>query len=126
MNSDVLSTWLNDFGRAWILRDSMQASALFTDEAIYQEGPFSDPLRGRPAIRTYWDQTTADQSDIDFGFEIFSMNPNLGIAHWWASYTSMTTNEFVKLDGIAVISLNAQNLCISFHEWSNRLAVPAE
>src|SRR5258707_14946561 len=126
MNPDALSKWLTEYGQAWIMQDSMRTSALFTDDAIYQETPFNDPLRGRPAIRTYWENVTADQSNIDFAYEVLSETPNMGIAQWWASYTIESTRETVKLDGIAVIGLNSQNLCTSFHEWWHKLAMPAE
>ena len=126
MNPESLSEWLTSYAQAWSVRDSLRIASLFSDDAIFQETPFADPLHGRPAIRTFWENAITDQSEVDLGFEVLSVTPNMGIAQWWASYTLISTADVVKVDGIAVIGLSTHNVCTSFHQWWHSVVIPAE
>src|SRR5258708_38136179 len=50
MNPDLLTQWFEEYGAAWMGQDAKRAAALFAEDAIYQETPFSDALRGVDAI----------------------------------------------------------------------------
>jgi hypothetical protein len=126
MNRDTLTDWLGRYGEAWILRDPYKASLLFDENAIYQETPFTDPLRGREDIQRYWQDVPRTQKDINFEFEIFSVDDNMGIIHWWASYTAIPSEAGVQLDGIMTITLDSKGLCRSFNEWWHRVETPTD
>ena len=126
MNHETLTDWLSRYGEAWVLRDAYKASLLFDENAIYQETPFAEPMRGRDAIQRYWQDVPRTQRDIDFAFEIFSVDDNMGIVHFWASFTRIPTETQVRLDGIAVITLDSKKLCRSFHEWWHQEETPAD
>src|SRR5260221_8244981 len=126
MDPDAIAAWLEAYGAAWIARDPRKAMELFAPDAIYQETPFSESLRGREAIGAYWAEIEHTQEQIEFGYEVLSVTPNMGIAQWWATFVRKATGAEVRIDGIALIGLDKQNLCVSFHEWWHRQETPPD
>jgi hypothetical protein len=118
MNSEKFVAWLEGYGRAWKNRDSEALVKLFSDNATYQETPFTEPLRGREAIREYWLlKVVRSQEQIQFGAEALAMIGSTGIAHWWAAFTRATTKARVKLDGVFLLKFGADGLCAELREW---------
>lgn len=120
MNHDTFKSWLDAYGRAWETRDPQAAADLFTEDATYQETPFAEPMRGRSAILAYWSHVPRTQDHIRFGYEILAVTNDVGVAHWWASFVRIPSQVQVKLDGIFVVSLDAENRCKEFREWWHR------
>ncbi len=117
MNKGAFESWLDAYGHAWETRDSQAAAALFTEDATYQETPFSTPMRGRSAIHQYWSDATGSQDQIGFGYDVLAVTSDLGIARWWASFADIQSQAQVKLDGIFVIAMGADNRCRDLREW---------
>ncbi len=117
MDYDAFKSWLKAYGSAWEATDPRAAAELFSEEATYQETPFSEPLRGRAAIFDYWSHVARSQEQIRFGFDILTVTEDSGIAHWWASFLRIPSRTRVKLDGIFVISLDGENRCKALKEW---------
>jgi hypothetical protein len=126
MNRDEFSSWLDAYGRAWESRDPVAAADLFSDNAAYHETPFVEPMRGRAEILAYWSHIERSQGRIRFGYEILAVSDSNGIAHWWASFTRVPEATQVKLDGIFVITLNAEVQCTTLREWWQRKQVGAD
>ena len=121
MNGKTLKIWLDAYGRAWETRDPEAAADLFTEDASYQETPFTEPERGRRAIREYWLNATQDQDDIQFGYEILSVTDDRGIARWWVSFTVAAQTQ-IQLDGIFLVVMAEDNRCKEFREWWHQQA----
>lgn len=117
MDYDSFKTWFETLGRAWENRYPAAAAELFTEDAIYHEDPFEEPLHGRAAIFEYWSDVPRSQEHIQFHSEILGVTPDTGFAHWWVSFVRIPSKIRVKLDGICAISLNAENRCYALREW---------
>ncbi len=117
MTHEAFKSWLDAYGRAWETRNPEAAAELFTADAIYQETPFVEPLRGGSAIFDYWSHVSRSQEQIRFGYEILAVTRDFGIAHWWASFIRTSERTPVKLDGIFLISLEADQRCKMLREW---------
>ena len=69
MTLEELDRWLDVYGRGgiWERQDVDAFVACFTEDAVYQWGPFGDPLRGHPEIRLArkrpWLRRTTSASD---------------------------------------------------------------
>ncbi len=122
MDRAILNNWLVAYGGAWETRDPEAVAQLFTPDALYRERPFTEPLRGRAAIRDYWYRVVVrSQEQIRFGFEIVALVANLGITHWWASFARASSKARIQLDGIFLLTFNEDNLCSELREWWHRL-----
>ena len=86
MTLEELDRWLDVYGRAWERQDVDAFVACFTEDAVYQWGPFGDPLRGHAEIRARTAEAIAAQEDIQFGHEPLAITPDgRGMARWWVS-----------------------------------------
>jgi len=125
MDYDSFKAWFEQLGRAWEMRDPQAAAALFTEDASYQEDPFEAPMHGRPAILEYWSDVPRSQESISFHSEILGVTGDRGFAHWSVSFVRIRSGNRVKLDGVCVISLNAENRCYALREWWHSREVEA-
>jgi uncharacterized protein (TIGR02246 family) len=117
MNESAFTQWLDAYGRAWESRDARAAAELYADDGTYQVTPFLDPLRGRRAILDYWTEVARTEKEISCRYEVLAVTEQYGIARWQASFIRIPPGLATKLDGVFVISLNAQGKCSSLREW---------
>lgn len=112
-----LAAWLDGYEEAWETLDADRAAALFTEDATYQDSPYSEPHQGRNGIHDYWSTVTSDQQDVDFSYEVLSVSGNTGIAHWHSELTQKSSGSQVVLDGIFVLEFSPDGLCRTLREW---------
>jgi ketosteroid isomerase-like protein len=117
MDTNTFAAWVAALGKAWETKDAAAAADLFAEDATYQEDSFAPPMRGRDAIRAYWADVPLTQEDIAFAFEVIAVSGDLGIAHWWCSLTRKPSGSPVRLDGVFVVSFDAQGRGQTFREW---------
>ena len=119
-----LTEWLDAYGKAWEDRDARAASDLFTEDAVYQWGPFGQRLRGRVMIREAWAEAVEQQARIDFGYEVLAATARGGIARWWCSFDRADESVHRKLEGIFRLAFEDSGLCTSLEEWWNSVDEP--
>ena len=118
MNPESLRRWLDSYRSAWEERDPEAVIRLFAEDATYQETPFSQPMRGREAIRQYWSRAVvAYQEEIQFGYEVLAITEVSAIAHWWASFVRVSSKTQVSLDGVFVLAFDKSGRCQELREW---------
>jgi hypothetical protein len=123
MSNDLVAfkSWLDAYGQAWEKRNPEAAAALYTENGTYQVTPFLDPMHGRKAIFEYWSEVARTEENIRFGYEILVANRELNIARWSASFVIVPPGLQTQLDGIYLISLDAEGRCKSLQEWWHKL-----
>ena len=119
-----LTEWLDAYGTAWEERDAEVAATLFTEDAVYQWGPFGRKLRGRVMIREAWAEAVETQANVKFGYEVVSATARGGIARWWCSFDTVEKTK-VRLEGIFRLAFDESGLCTSLEEWWNATEEPA-
>jgi ketosteroid isomerase-like protein len=117
LTTAALEKWLAGYERAWESRDAARAAELFTPTASYHEMPFDAPKTGQAGIREYWSSVTADQRDVDFKSQVISVTGRTGVAHWSATFTAASTGARVELDGVFVLTFDANGRCSELREW---------
>jgi ketosteroid isomerase-like protein len=118
MDSKTLQDWLNGYRQAWELQDADRAAGLFSEDALYYETPFDEPLSGREEIHRYWsDGAVSAQRDITFEFEILGVTGSTAVARWTACFTRVPSGITVELDGVLAATLDDRGLCSVFREW---------
>ena len=98
-----LTEWLDAYGRAWEERDPEAASQLFSEDAIYQWGPFGKKLRGRPLIREAWAEATETQDNVEFRYEVLSASARSGLVRWWCAFDEPTGEEAAVAEAVAYV-----------------------
>ena len=117
MDETMFRSWLDSYGRAWQERDPNAAAELYTEDGTYQVTPFLEPMRGREAIRAYWNEVTETEKNISFSCEVLATTEMFGIARWRASFERTPPGLKTKLDGIFLIELDTSGKCTSLREW---------
>jgi uncharacterized protein (TIGR02246 family) len=120
MTEDMLRSWLDAYGRAWETHDPEAVIALFAEDGTYQETPFVEPMRGRPAIAAYWSRATGPHTNVHFEYEVLALDSDQGIVHWCCSFARLQTKTSLKLDGIFVLEFDREGRCRLLREWWHR------
>lgn len=117
MNTEALHKWLTAYGHAWETRDPEAAAALFTEDAVYYEKPYTEPARGRGGVHEYWDDAVSDHGAVTFSFDILSTSKSLNFVRWLTNLTRLSSGKQVKIDGIFVLQFAENGLCRELREW---------
>ncbi len=113
---EEFSVWLERYGEAWKRTDAHAAGQLFTENAVYYEVPFEEPVRGRPAIVEYWDGVRGHR-DVELTYEVLAVTDDLGIARLQDAFTRVASGRRAQYDGIFVVHFDADLKCREFREW---------
>jgi hypothetical protein len=125
MTLEELDRWLDAYGRAWERQDIDAFVACFADKAVYQWGPWSEPLRGHDEIRAATEQAVSRQEDVHFGHECLAITPDgRGIARWWVSMEVPAEGTIEEDEGIFLVTLGDDGRCTDFREWWNSRSRP--
>jgi hypothetical protein len=54
VDEQAVAAWLDGYSRAWKTYDPEQIGELFSEDAVYFDNPFDEPVRGREAIVASW------------------------------------------------------------------------
>ena len=125
MTLEELDRWLDVYGRAWERKDAGAFVACFTEDAVYQWGPFGEPLRGHAEIRARTEEAIAEQEEIQFGHEPLAITPDgRGIARWWVSVRAPAEDAIVELEGMFLVTLERRRALHGFPRVVQRRLAP--
>ena len=125
MDVDAFHHWFDNFAKAWELGEPRAIVPLLAADVIYRETPFSDPVHGIVAMTKYLESIFHTQNEINFDYEIITVTPDIGVVQWWLTYFRPHDKVQFKRDGIALVSLDSQGLCKTFHQWWHEQEIPA-
>lgn len=91
------------------------AAALFSEDALYFETPFSAPHEGRGGIGAYWAEVTSTQSNVRFTSKVLHAEGDVALSHWQSRYPR--DDRVVQLDGIFVLRFKDDLHCLELREW---------
>ena len=78
-------------------------------------------MRGRHAIREYWQQGAADaQEDVEFASQVWAVAGDTAIAGWQARFTRKASGARIELDGTFRLMFSDEQgalLCTELQEW---------
>ena len=114
-------TLIDRFGRAWMSGDVDQLIAVFAPQAVFVETPFSPPLNGRDAIRSYWNDVPYHQSEITFtSGEIYGAGPWFA-AEFKCTFRRRRTGEWVDARGAIFCETEGETVTemrMYWHRWN--------
>jgi limonene-1,2-epoxide hydrolase len=109
--------WAERYARAWEQADDEAAGALFTEDATYRSVPFSEPHRGRDAIRGYWRDVTASQANVEVRIGRTMAVGTQALVEWWTQMDNDGTP--VTLPGALLLDFDESGLCRALREYWN-------
>ncbi|WP_159587781.1 nuclear transport factor 2 family protein [Chelativorans xinjiangense] len=115
---EQLEQWLAGYKHSWEKQDVDAFVSLYTDDAVYVDRPFSEPVQARDFHR-FWTELATRQAQNHIEFEVLGVNGPVGIAHFRANYYRTTTGEHRTGDGIFVLSFDESGRCRVFREWQH-------
>lgn len=111
MDTKALGRMLVDsFGQGWERGNPDLLLSVFTPDAVFQDGPFSQPLKGLEAIREYWAETPYYQSETKFtSGEIYVAGPWFSV-EFKCVYRRRRTGELVDARGAIFCETQAERI----------------
>jgi ketosteroid isomerase-like protein len=110
----AFSAWLDAYFHAWVSNDPDDVTALFTEDATYQVGPFAEPWRGRDEIVGRWVEG-GTLSDPVFEWEPLVLQDEVGVARWNVRWAGDAGDN--QQDGVLVLRFAADGRCAEHREW---------
>jgi ketosteroid isomerase-like protein len=109
--------WAERYARAWEDADDEAAGALFTEDATYRSDPLREPHRGRDAIRAYWREVTASQSNVVVAVGRPVVDGRRAVVEWWTQMDNDGTP--VTLPGALILDFDESGRCRALREYFN-------
>ncbi len=112
---------VDTFGRGWARQDAELLLSVFSDDAVFREGPFGQAHEGLAAIRGYWADTSYHQSEGTFSSgEIFTVGPWFSV-EFKSVFRRRRTGEWVDVRGALFCELDDEKISemrMYWHRWT--------
>jgi len=108
---------LDRFCVGWQDADTDTLVELFASDGAFWETPFGPPDVGSEVMRCGWDQLWPYQDDRRMHSEVLSVEGDVALARWWASYTRVPDGICRELDGIFFLRFGRDGRCRELIEW---------
>ncbi len=109
--------WLEGYRDAFIRFDAGSAGELFSEQALYCDSPYAEPVKGRSNIVAYWKRVAEIMRDVEFGFQILAVTEDVGVARVHDELTRIPAGRTVRYDGIFFARFDQESRCEEFREW---------
>jgi hypothetical protein len=115
MDRPTLLAWMERYEQAWRTPGTEPLAALFTEDASYSPSPYSEPVRGLPAIERFWDRSREGPDEVfTMGGEVVAADEHAGVARVEVRYGDPVEREYRDL---WVVVLGEDGRCSHFEEW---------
>ncbi len=112
---------VDTFGAGWTRGDIELLLSVFAPGAVFIETPFTSPLNGSDAIRSYWGDVPYHQSEITFtSGEIFGVGPWFS-TEFKCTYRRRRTGEWVEARGAIFCETESgkvSEMRMYWHRWN--------
>jgi ketosteroid isomerase-like protein len=115
MDRGQVNVWIEAYERAWRTAGTEPVTALFTDDATYQQSPYHDPISGLSAIAGMWEEER-DGADEVFTMtsEVVAVEGDTGVARVEVRYGEPVRQEYRDL---WIMRFAPDGRCRAFEEW---------
>lgn len=113
-NADV-QAWVDRYERAWRTDGTDGLSDLFSDDAVYSQGPYHDPVVGLPAIGRMWDAERDGPGEVfTMASEVVAVQGDTAVVRVEVWYGEPIKAEYRDL---WVIEFGSDGRALAFEEW---------
>jgi len=115
MTTGSLLEWLAGYERAWRTQGTVAIGDLFAPDARYSQGPYLDPVVGRPAIARMWEDTRDGPDEVfEMIREVVAIDGDTAVVRLQVRYGVPVTQEYRDL---WIMKFAPDGRCTSFEEW---------
>jgi hypothetical protein len=114
----TVSAWLDAYVQAWRSYDPQAIGDLFSEDAAYSCGPYSEPVRGRAAIVSSWLADADTPGTYDAHYEPVVIEANAAVANGRSRYFQADgSTPRTEFDNVFFLRFDADGRCAAFREW---------
>ncbi len=115
MSREKLTSWVEDYERAWRTAGIDMLERLFTPDATYLTAPFEAPITGRAAIGAFWEAEREGPDEVfSMAWEPVAVEGNVGVVRVEVHYGEPPVKTYRDL---WVVTLDQDGRCSAFEEW---------
>lgn len=110
--TDLTTTWMQAYERAWESNEPEDIRALFTDDALYFTEPWIEPWRGVDAIVAGWLERKDEPGNHTFTWSPLVVTDDVWVVQGTTAYASGRTYS-----NLWVIRPGGEGRAAEFTEW---------
>jgi ketosteroid isomerase-like protein len=117
VDTQAVATWLDGYSQAWSTYDPAQIRALFSEDAVYHDNPFSEPLRGREAIVAGWLKERDEPGTYEGFYRPVLVAGDQAVARGYSRYFNTNGTVRDEYDNLFLLRFDADGRCAEYREW---------
>ena len=115
MNRQGVASWVTAYERAWRSAGTDALATIFTDDAVYRQAPYDEPVMGLPAIRQMWErERSGPDEDFTMAADTVAVDDDTAVVRVGVTYGDPLDIEFRDL---WVIRFASDGRAREFEEW---------
>jgi len=107
--------WVAAYERAWRAPGTGALAGIFTEDAVYRQGPYEEPVTGLPAIAVMWEAERDGPAEVfQMTSEVIAADGDTAVIRAEVRYGEPAHQEYRDL---WVVRFAADGRCAWFEEW---------
>jgi hypothetical protein len=115
MDRRRVGDWIAEYERAWRTTGTDSLDRLFTEDAVYRQGPWEPDVTGLAAIGAMWDRERSGPDEVfTMAADVVAVEENTAVVRVEVRYGEPVTQEWRDL---WIIRYAPDGRCSFFEEW---------
>ncbi len=115
MDRQNVARWVAAYEAAWRAPGTDGLAGMFTPDATYLQGPYEEPVIGRPAIARMWEAERQGPDEVfRMATAIIAVDGPTAVVRVEVGYGQPVTQEYRDL---WIVRFAADGRCASLEEW---------
>jgi ketosteroid isomerase-like protein len=120
LTKDDVRAVLDVYIRAWQEQDPDLILTVFTDNALYHERVMGEPMRGRGAIRQYWEsKVVGAQANISCTLLSLYLDGDVATAEWVAVFDDVVQGLRKRMKDVAILRFEDGKIASLREYWAS-------
>jgi hypothetical protein len=120
VDEQAVAAWLDGYSRAWKTYDPEQIGELFSEDAVYFDNPFDEPVRGREAIVAWWLEDPDEEGTYEGRYRPVLVAGGQAVANGYSRYLDGDGGVVKEFDNLFLLRFDADGRCVEYREWYMR------
>jgi uncharacterized protein (TIGR02246 family) len=117
VDEQAVAAWLDGYSRAWKTYDPEQIGELFSEDAVYFDNPFDEPVRGREAIVASWLEDPDEEGTYEGRYRPVLVAGDVAVARGYSRYLDTNGTLAEEYDNLFLLRFDADGRCATYREW---------